>query len=304
MDFIAIDFETANNNQAPCAVGYVVIMNNDIKEEFYSLINPSQSFTPSCVAVHGITRKDVVNSPAFPDIWENINKYIRRLPVVAHNVSFDKAVIEKTIRRYKLPMLPIVYYDTMNLYRHNYPSADSFNLESVCGALNIPLNNHHNALADAKATAQIMINFLHNSDSDVYPSLLGENYDFSSQQNESDKSTWFSKPKENAELIEPLTDYDMVDEIVFLDSNFVLSGFITGYTENQIETLIEQHGGKLASGISRKINYLIVGLQDISMVKDKDNAKSGKLIKAESLRAEGVPIKIISADAFLKAIQN
>ena len=39
MDFVAIDFETANEQQIPCSLGIVVVENNVIKET-RSIPNP------------------------------------------------------------------------------------------------------------------------------------------------------------------------------------------------------------------------------------------------------------------------
>ena len=108
MDFIAIDFETSNHKSAPCSIGVVEVKNNEIVNEYYSLINPEQSFSSNCVRIHGITTKDVVDSPTFPVVWEQIRHYFSRLPVVAHSAGFDKSVLEKTAHRYNIDLLPIV----------------------------------------------------------------------------------------------------------------------------------------------------------------------------------------------------
>ena len=185
MDFIAIDFETANAKMTPCAVGLIVVENNIIVEEFYTLINPRQPFDHYNVKIHGITESDVKKSPSFANVWEKIEGYFRRYPCVAHNAGYDKKVLELALQRYRLYNdTPTVYYCTMALYCHNYPDAQSSDLASVCAALNVPLENHHNALLDARATAQIMVSLYANNENAIFPSFVSGLYLYTQEQEE------------------------------------------------------------------------------------------------------------------------
>lgn len=58
---------------------------------------------------------------------------------------------------------------------------------------------------------------------------------------------------------------------------FLYSGTFEGYSREELENTIEAHGGKLVSGVSKKLSYLIVG----------NAAGPSKLAKAEKL---GVPM--------------
>lgn len=58
---------------------------------------------------------------------------------------------------------------------------------------------------------------------------------------------------------------------------FLISGVFTNYSREELTSLIESHGGKMLSGISAKLNYLVAG----------DKMGPSKLIKAEKLK---VPI--------------
>ena len=54
------------------------------------------------------------------------------------------------------------------------------------------------------------------------------------------------------------------------------------------EALVEQHGGKIVSGVSSKLNYLVVG----------EDAGS-KLEKAKKINT----VKILSEDEFIKMVE-
>ena len=64
---------------------------------------------------------------------------------------------------------------------------------------------------------------------------------------------------------------------LLLGKIFVVSGVFTEFNRNDLKKSIEDNGGKIASSISKKTNYVIAG----------DSMGPSKLAKAESL---GVPI--------------
>jgi DNA ligase (NAD+) len=68
---------------------------------------------------------------------------------------------------------------------------------------------------------------------------------------------------------------------------FLVSGVFTNFERDEIKDVIEAHGGKVLSGVSGKLNYLIAG----------DNAGGSKLEKAEKLG-----VKVISESQFLEII--
>ena len=313
MDFIAIDFETANSKLSPCAVGLIVVENNKINEELYSLINPEQPISRNNTKIHGITDSDVKESPLFPEVWARIACYFKRFPIVAHNAGFDKKVFEKAMRRYKLDnTLPMVYYCTMALYRYNYPQAQKSDLPSACAALDVPLDNYHNALSDAKATAQAMIAMHSNVNNSIFPSFVSGFHLDTKEREEAKLAENMERAKETRprpfisehvpEFTPTTATMDSITEITFDDCTFVLTGKVGNYERLELEGLIKERGGRVVRSVSKKVNYVVVGLQDVSVVKDSVGAKSRKILDAEALRDSGYGIKIIDASVFLAAL--
>lgn len=70
---------------------------------------------------------------------------------------------------------------------------------------------------------------------------------------------------------------------------FVISGVFEKYSRDEIKSLIQANGGRIVSGISGKLNYLVAG----------DKMGQSKLAKAEKLN-----IPIISEEELLKMIEN
>ena len=76
MNFVAMDFETASGKRwSACSLSLVVVRQNQIVDEFYTLINPQTPFFWRNVQIHGIHEKDVANAPVFPEVWEHIQPF-------------------------------------------------------------------------------------------------------------------------------------------------------------------------------------------------------------------------------------
>ncbi len=160
MNFTAIDFETATGKRnSACAIGMVVVKNGCIEDEYYTLIQPPENmYWWKNIQVHGITPEDTLDSPAFFDVFPEIQKRLAGTIPVAHNESFDRSVLRHTMLYYGLDYdmldLPVRWECTMKIYRnagfHNYK------LNACCERMGISLN-HHEALSDARACARLYL---------------------------------------------------------------------------------------------------------------------------------------------------
>ncbi|MCZ4221855.1 NAD-dependent DNA ligase LigA [Pedobacter rhodius] len=88
--------------------------------------------------------------------------------------------------------------------------------------------------------------------------------------------------------------FEIEEKVITLDSDtligktFVISGVFENYSRDELKDLIEANGGKILSGISGKLNYLVAG----------DNMGPSKLEKANKLN-----IPIISDNELLEMIK-
>jgi len=159
MTFTAIDFETASHHHI-CAVGIVSVENGIITEEYHALIQPpNNAYFWRNIKTHGLTEIDTRNAPAFDKIYPEIKKRLQGKIVVAHNESFDRNVLQKTMSEngfdYSELKIPARWECTMKLCRANdkYPSGK---LDECCAVDNIELK-HHEALSDARACAGLYL---------------------------------------------------------------------------------------------------------------------------------------------------
>ena len=155
--FIALDFETANeNHDSACAVGIVRVENSKIVTKKMKLINPQAPFKWFCINVHKLTEEHVKDSPLFDEVWQGLTPMFEDAEfIVAHNASFDKSVLYKSCERYNIA--PPKHKITCSIKAaKSFLKLPAYKLNIVCAHLGIKLN-HHEALSDATACAQIMI---------------------------------------------------------------------------------------------------------------------------------------------------
>ncbi|SHF17720.1 DNA ligase (NAD+) [Pedobacter caeni] len=108
---------------------------------------------------------------------------------------------------------------------------------------------------------------------------------------------YFGKP-EHLQQIELLKAYglqfEVVEKEITLESDkltgktFVISGVFENYSREELKEMIENNGGKILSGISAKLNYLVAG----------DNMGPSKLEKANKLN-----VPLISVDDLLELLK-
>ena len=159
MNFIAMDFETASAKRySACSLALTIVRDNQIADEFYTLINPQTPFFWRNVQIHGIHERDVADAPTFPEVWEHIKGfYTPEKLVIAHNNRFDNGVLKNTLEHYGIEPPAYQTLATVVSSRRLLPGLGNYKLNTVCDALNIDLHHHHNALDDAQACANILL---------------------------------------------------------------------------------------------------------------------------------------------------
>jgi DNA polymerase-3 subunit epsilon len=152
--FTAIDFETAQGCRwSICQVGLVRVENGNITHEIDLIVQPPDNYYwQRFTEIHGISARDTINAPTFDQIWHKIAPFIENQNVIAHNgFGFDFPVLGKTLEYYGMSAPDYNKYCTYKIYRSN--------LATLCQEHNIPLN-HHDALSDAKACAELYFRYL------------------------------------------------------------------------------------------------------------------------------------------------
>ena len=165
--FVAIDFETADKGQdSACSVGLVRVENGVVTQKVVQLIRPPRCaegdlFSPppsefEFTYIHGIRPAQVLDAPTFGEAWPKLEKILAGADfMAAHNAPFDSAVLAACCEAARLRKPAHRFICTVKLARSTW-SIYPTKLSNVCQHLKIELN-HHEALSDAHACAQIVI---------------------------------------------------------------------------------------------------------------------------------------------------
>ncbi len=151
--FTAIDFETANwSPESICQVGIVRMENGEVTERIDQLVKPPKNaFYHKNIEVHGIQPSDTKEQPTFEYVWFDIMHLIQDMVLVAHNANFDVNCLRCTLSYYDIVQPEFEVRCTRIIYGRG--------LAYLSKKYKIPLN-HHNALSDANACAQLYLKHL------------------------------------------------------------------------------------------------------------------------------------------------
>ena len=158
-DFIAIDFETANQQPSSvCSIGVVMVRNGQVADSFYSLIHDAPVFSKVWQQL-----EEKIADVFFSDLQtiDDIHYQIATIPFVAHNARFDEGCLKAVFRVYQMDYPDYRFYDTLAAARRQFGhSLPNHQLHTVAAACGYDLQNHHHALADAEACAAIALYIL------------------------------------------------------------------------------------------------------------------------------------------------
>lgn len=157
MDFIAIDFETANSNRSSiCSMGVAVVQGGRLLSTEHFLIKPVPNYYDSFNSyLHGIDDSHTRHRPTFGQQWAHLKKYFHNQTIIAHNAAFDCSVLRYTLDKEQLQYPDLDYHCTYRLAQASLPMR-SHRLNDVSRHFNIQLL-HHNAESDAKSSALIAL---------------------------------------------------------------------------------------------------------------------------------------------------
>jgi len=156
-NFAAIDFETANNELTSiCSLGIVIVHDGKTVEKIYKLVKPEPNYyyymNTKC---HGLSATDTNTAPLFPYVWSEIEAKLEGLPLIAHNKSFDERCLISCCKMYRIDYPDYKFSCTLQASRKHFPQLPNHRLDTVAAHIGYDLRNHHNALADAEACAEI-----------------------------------------------------------------------------------------------------------------------------------------------------
>lgn len=158
--YVVIDFETtgfsARKTDRVVEIGVVCMDHSgEIVDEWATLVNPERDV--SAGHIHGITARDVYGAPRFADVAGLLTESLRGRVLVAHNLSFEAQFLVGEFARlgHDLQLDRGSGICTMTLASTYIPHSPR-NLQACCDCCGVELQDAHSALADARATTQLL----------------------------------------------------------------------------------------------------------------------------------------------------
>ncbi len=160
--YVVFDLETTGFSPIKdkiIEIGAVKVEQGKITEKFSTFVNPRVPIPFKITQLTSITDEMVLDAPDIETVLPEFLAFAGDAVLVAHNASFDVSFIEQNCR-YQDIVPDFTSVDTVAMARILLPTLSKFKLNVVANALHISLENHHRAVDDAGATAEIFVKFI------------------------------------------------------------------------------------------------------------------------------------------------
>lgn len=279
--FVAIDFEHLCQNgdkyKSACEIGMVKFVDGIEVDTFHSYIKPITGLYRSEWAKENlshITDEMLSNAPTFTELHPKIKEFIGDNMLVCHNRGTDLNIIYGFENNPDCRLSETYHNgwaDTMDIC--NFLSDNKKLDENYTKLFGKPMDNHHQALDDARACAKIFAEL--SKSNDLKRFIHYEEYmSFSERYVPNTTYSPFTQTVSSEPLMQYLED-ESVPTIDFSAKKFVISG-ASPYREQIIERLIALGAKKQAKPI-KITDYFIIG-EDVGPSKIKD----AEIIKQET----------------------
>lgn len=161
LNVVVFDIETTGfypeKGDSILSIGATKMCGSNIYEgkTFYSLIQYDKQVPTEITELTGITNEQVKNAPPLADVLIKFLEFIQDSTLVAHHSNHEKTFMQHaSLKCFRTPFKHRIV-DTSFLYKLIEPKMNGVTLDYLCTLNNIQIVDRHNALGDAKMTAEI-----------------------------------------------------------------------------------------------------------------------------------------------------
>jgi len=158
-EYVVFDIETTGLKKETdkiIEIGAVKINNNKIVDNFSVFVNPKVPLSDKIIKLTSITDEMLKDALTEDEVIPKFLNFAGNAVLVAHNANFDVGFIRQWAKNKNIQVNNTVV-DTVGLSKVLFPELKKYKLDIVCEHLGISLENHHRAVDDAHATAEIFI---------------------------------------------------------------------------------------------------------------------------------------------------
>ena len=161
-EFVVFDLETTGFSAEVdqiIEIGAVKIKDGKITDRFSSFVNPKVPISFRIENLTGISDSMVMDAPVIEEILPKFLDFCKGAVLVAHNAEFDTSFITNKAEKMGIKT-NYTYIDTVLLGQFAVPHLSNYKLDTLAKHLKVSLENHHRAVDDAQATADIFIKLI------------------------------------------------------------------------------------------------------------------------------------------------
>lgn len=306
MDFVALDFETANYARGSvCEIGIAIVRSGKVVDTLSRLVKPRDNwFHPMNTQIHGIDAKKVEHAPEFDTVWQEVQCIFENSNVVAHNASFDISVLRHVLVQYDLPFPEFNYTCSLLVARCAWQGLSSYGLSALSQKFNIKLN-HHSAESDALACAQILLKASEACDIGCFDDIA---YQFGIRIGKVFPGGYLPSGKQSRKNQTKALVEDMQIDLSKIDKNhplygkyIVFTGAMQNMSRSEAQKALMEVGGYYTNGVNQQTDFLVLGEKAFKHL--SHGIKSSKIKQAERYFTTGHQIEFLSEQQFLKLLQ-
>ena len=161
-DYVVFDLETTGFSPVKnriIEIGAVKVCGGEIADRYSVFVNPGVPIPYEIEKLTGIRDEDVLDASPIEVLLPEFLSFCEGCVLVAHNAGFDMGFILENAKRLGF-FCEFTYVDTVGISRVLLPHQAKHTLDAVAKTLGVSLENHHRAVDDAEATAEIFMKFI------------------------------------------------------------------------------------------------------------------------------------------------
>ena len=160
--YVVFDIETTGFSPVKnriIEIGAVKVVEGKIVDRFSTFVNPHVPIPFRIEQLTSINDEMVMDAPGIEEVLPEFLKFCEGTIFVAHNANFDMSFIMENAAQLNIELHP-TYVDTVGIARVLLPHQAKHTLDAVAKTMGVSLENHHRAVDDAEATAEIFVKFI------------------------------------------------------------------------------------------------------------------------------------------------
>lgn len=263
-DFVVIDVETACSRVSSiCQVGIVGFKNGREIFEYETLLDPRDEFNVFNTRIHGIAEHHVVGQPTFADVHAIVHGHLSGRTTVAHSY-FDKGALAAACRVHDRAMIETTWLDSVRVAKRAWPDLESHRLGLLARYLGIE-HKHHDALSDARAAGWVIVK--------------------ASEHTGLSLADWLAPPRVAGPAPRAAAEGPLKGERIAI---------LGEPRDGKLAHLAAGLGARVMTGVGSSTTMLVIAGREPF---GRAIRSSAAFLKAEELRRDGVPLRIVASDA-------